>query len=315
MNVRAINRWDSMLAWLSTEPQHKWTNIKANSMRLSAIEPPRRELTPYGHAMHWAGPLIRLGHAEFDPGRRTVSAISPGLIRSGSRAFATCYGYWDPIRLRTLRRSGLKRLRHSPDRGPTCQAICGDSKQIAELAAEANVWVADDPSIDLLRRLPLLLTVLSDLQPISMATKGHWEQYDFRRNQYGAWHPCQRFPAAAGLYRHREGQLAQVFLDDDLQAYKLETPDQKSAAKWWCYQSRLNWIYVPDERRLFVPYGAPELPVLVSRGLTAQSARLPTRVDFDKARWWQFVSVVQPQAEQAARIMEQELLVRSVRNV
>jgi hypothetical protein len=208
----------------------------------------------------------------------------------------------------------LKRLLHLPDHGPTCRAIRGDSQLFAKFADEANVWVADDPSFDLLCRLPLLQTVLSDLQPISMATKGHWEQYDFRRNQYGAWQPCQKFPAVAGMYRHCDGQLIQVFLDDDRRAYKLETPDQKCAAKWWCYQSRLGWIYSPDTRRLFIPYGTPELPILVSRGLTAQSARLPTRVEFDKARWWQFVSVDQPQAEQAARIMEQELLVRSVIN-
>jgi hypothetical protein len=310
-----MNRWDSMLAWLSTQPEHKWVNVKASSMRLSAVEPPQRELTPYGHAMRWVGPLIRLGHSEFDPCQRTVSAIPPGLLRNASRGFAACYGYWDPLRLRVLRRIGLKRFHHSPERGPSCWAVRGASAQIVELGEQANVWVADDPSFAFLSRLPVLQSLLCNLQPVAVATKGRWEKYDFRRNHFGMWHQCKQFPSAAGLYRHRESQTVQVYLDGDLRAFKLETVDEKTAAKWSCYQSRLDWVYSPDTRRLLVPYGTPELPVLVSRGLTTQSARLPIRLDFDNARWWRYDSVDQPQAEQAARIMEQELTVRNVTNV
>lgn len=315
MSDRPPNHWDSMLAWLSTEAQHKWTNVKARCMRLSAIDPPGSELTPYGHAIRWVDPLIRLGHAEFDPDGRTVSAISAGIVLRGSPDTGICYGYWDPARLRTLRGYEFRHLLHSPQRGPTCRALGGTPEQFSEFADEADVWLADDPSLDLLRRLPLLSCALSDLPPIHLASTGFWERYDFRSNQYGAWRNSPQPPIEPGLYRHREGQMVRVFVAEDHRPYKLETPDQTVAAKWWCYSSRLPWVYNLPSRRLLIPYGTPELPVLVSRGLTAMSARLATRVEVGGARWWQYVAVDQPQAEQAARVMQQELLVRNSLNV
>jgi hypothetical protein len=284
-------------------------------MRLSAIDPPQRELTPYGHAMRWTEPLIRLGHAEFDPDERTLAAISPGLVLCGSPGKAICYGYWDPIRLRILRGYDFRHLRHCPQRGPTCHAIQGTPEQLSEFSEEANVWLADDPSLDLLRRLPLLSCVLSELTPGHIASKGFWERYDFRSNQYGVWRNSTQPPIDPGLYRHREGPMVQIFVAEDFRPYKLETRDQTIAAKWWCYQSHVDWSYNSETRRLSIPYGTPEMPVLVSRGLTAKSARLATRVEVGGARWWQYVAVDQPQAEQAARIMQQELVVRSTLNV
>lgn len=315
MSGRPPNHWDSMLAWLSTESNHKWSNVKARCMRLSAIAPPRRELTPYGHAMRWIDPLIRLGHAEYDPSRRTLNAISPGLIFSSSLGKAICYGYWDPIRLSNLRRNEFRPLRHDPKHGPTCRAFHAERQHLVAFAEKENVWLADDPGVDVLRRMPSLSHALHDLEPSPIVSKGSWERYEFRSTLYGEWRNSSQLPVERGLYRHRDGKLQQIFIGEDLRSYKLETRDQKIAAKWSCYKACSAWIYNPKTWQLLIPHGTPELPVLVSRGLTTKSARMATRVAFDKSRWWQYVAVDQLQAEHAARIMQQKLLVRNTSNV
>lgn len=311
MKTRRMNRWDSMLAWLSTGPQHKWQNVKSACGKLSAIEFPDRQWTPLRHAMYWAGTLIRLGHAEFDADSHSVVATRPGVVILPSENRALLYGYWSPtLRRRLVSELGsteLKLWRCIPDRGPTCHVITAREEQLTDAANSLNVWSSRDCSLNLLRRLPLLSHVLDGLQPSRFSVVGYWERFDYRSNLYGRWQSCDDPLTKPGLYQRKEGQTVQVFVTNDGGQFGLKSQDEKLAAKWSRYSPRFDWRFDALRSTLLIPDGTPELPLLVSRGLTLRSARLPKRVTQDGRRWWKYDAVGQRQAEEAARIMEQPL--------
>lgn len=310
-----MNRWDSMLAWLSSKSEHKWHNVKTAGQRLSAIEFPDKEWSPLRHAMEWAGVLIRLGHAEFDSEKRVVTAISPGLLTSESSNKAILYGYWSPSKRQLLRRMAPKRWYHTPPRGPTCYAVSVAVTQLSELTESLSVWSTPDCSVALLKRLPKLSQLTSDLQPSQVSGGGYWERFDYISNSYGRWRSCDSPLTQPGLYQRKEGRAIQLWVDDKFRQFSLQTIEEKLAAKWWVYEARFDWVFDARRRVLLIPDETPDLPVLVSRGLTMRSARLPTRILLGRRRWRKYGSVGIRHAEEAARIMEQTLVARSLEDV
>ena len=315
MKTRRMNRWDSMLAWLSSEPYHKWENVKTAGQRMSVIQFPDREWTPLRHAMEWAGVLIRLGHAEFYESKRVVAAVPPGLLTLQSSDKAILYGYWDPSLRKKLNRMRLKHWQRVPKRGPSCHAIRVNNTQIDEVSQSLGVWNIADCSVALLQRLPELSSVLADLESSHVASGGYWERFDYRSNLYGRWRGCEQPLLEPGLYQRKEGQPIQVYVSEDHRQFTLRTFDEKLAAKWSVYAPRFDWAYDAQRRVLLIPDGTPGLPVLVSRGLTMRSARLPTRVSLGGRMWWKYGAVDEQQALEAARIMEQVLSARSIESV
>lgn len=315
MKTQRMNRWDSMLAWLSLKSQNKWPNVKTNSQRLSAIEFPDREWSPLRHAMEWAGVLIQLGHAEFDSSNRTVAAIAPGLLALPKSGRAILYGYWDAPRSKALGEFGFTRLRHRPDRGPTCHSIAIDDANLMAVSQTLGVWIANECSVGLMQRIPILSSILEKLEPSQISGGGYWERFDYRSDLYGQWRSCDQPLMEPGLFQRKEGQAVQIYVDSELMQFSLKSLDEKTAAKWFCYQPRFDWIFDDHQNSLFIPHGTPALPVLVSRGLTMKSARLPKRVAFGGRKWWKYTSVGEQQVREAARVMEQELVTRSITNV
>jgi len=315
MKTRRLNRWDSLMAWLAQSPEHKWSVVKANCQRLSMLEHLEKERSPLWHAMVWAGVLIRLGHAEFDPQSNTVSSCSPGLLWDPLSSRAVLYGYWDPIRYSMLREFGVERFVHRPSRGPSSRSIGGDREVVREVADTLDVWLVDDPSVNLLERLPTLSVLLSSLSPSVVPAEGNWEQFGYFNDLNWRWRAAQNPLSEPGLYQRKDGQSAQVFVATDYRQFALKTMDEKLAAKWDCYPRLFNWLFDVDSNTLLVPRGTPDLPVLVMRGLTMKSARLPVRVFYERRPWWKYTHVNQQQAVEAARIMEQEISTRSLTNV
>lgn len=315
MKTRRMNRWDSMLAWLAQAPENKWSNVKTSGQRLSTIEYPDREWSPLWHAMEWAGVLIRLGHAEFDPASNTVAACSPGLLRDRFSSKAILYGYWNQSRLASLREIGTRRFLHRPARGPTCRAIVDTDSNSEEIARSLDVWLADETSVPMLRRLPRFSILLADLPPSQKSPDGYWEQFDYISDLHWRWRTAKQPLAEPGLYRRKEGQTAYVFVASDHRQFSLKSMDEKLAAKWACYTPRFDWMFDAERNVLLVPYGTPDLPVLVSRGLTMKSARLPVRMSFARRWWWKYVLVNERQAIEAARVMEQVLTMRRLADV
>lgn len=315
MITRPMNRWDSMLAWLSSEPSHKWQNVKTAGQRLSSIEYPDREWTPLRHAMEWAGVLIRLGHAEFCESQRVVVAIPPGLLTFQTSDKAILYGYWAPSIRKKLSRMVLKRWQHFPLRGPSCYAVHLSKSQITEVSQSLGVWAMADCSVALLQRLPELSSILRDLEPCQIAGRGYWERFDYRSNLHGRWRACEKPMLEPGLYQRKEGKSIQVYVAEDHRQFSLKTFDEKLAARWSVYQSRFDWILDTHRQVLLIPDGTPDLPVLVSRGLTMRTARLPQRVSLRGCKWWKYGGVGEQQALNAARIMEQGLTTGSIEDV
>lgn len=305
-----MNRWDSLLGWLAHQGETKWTKIKSASQKLSQLEGLEKEQSPLAHAMNWVGPLLQLGYAEFDSQCRTIVAISPGLLRTASHTRAILYGYWDPQLRKKLRRAEVRMVVHRPKRGPTCWAIQGDSKSIDEASENTGVWLAEDSSLALLKHLPSISSLLDELKRDLSGTDGVWDQLfgvDFSLR----WRNSRSPLSAPGLYRRSSGRSIKVLVRNDLLAYRVDTMEQLLAAKWE-QAPKHDWLYEPKHRRLLIPHGLPQLPTLVSRGLTMTSARLPCSVRCIGCRWWSYSAVSFEHAEQAARIMEQEISTRSV---
>lgn len=315
MKARRMNRWDSLLAWLAQSPENKWSVVKASSQRLSILEHPEKVGSPLWHAMEWAGLLIRLGHAEFYPKSNTVSACAPGLLWDPASSRAILYGYWDPSRHSMLREFGVDHVVHRPSRGPSCRAIGCDEEVSHKVADALGVWLVNDPSVHLLERLPTLSVLLGSLAPSLASAEGCWEQFVYFNDLRWRWRAAQNPLSEPGLYKRKDGQLEQVFVASDYRRFALKTPDEKLAAKWNCYHQRFNWLFDVDSNSLLVPHGTPDLPVLVSRGLTMKSARLPVRVSYERRPWWKYTRVNQQQAGEAARIMDQEISARNIANV
>lgn len=315
MKTRRMNRWDSLLAWLAQSPENKWAVVKANCQRLSMLEHPGKERSPLWHAMAWAGVLIRLGHVEFDPNSSTISSCSPGLLWDPDSSRAVLYGYWDPSRYSKLREFPVERFVHRPTKGPSCRSIGGKRELVQEVADTLDVWFVDDPSVDLLKRLPAISLLLSNLSPSAVSVEGYWEQFGYFNDLSWRWRAAKTPLAEPGLYQRKDGKSVQVFVATDFCRFALKTMDEKLAAKWDCYHQRFNWLFDTDSNTLLVPRGTPDIPVLVSRGLTMKSARLPLRVSYERRPWWKYQRVNQQQASEAARIMEQEISVRSLANV
>jgi hypothetical protein len=207
---------------------------------------------------------------------------------------------------------GLKRWQHVPNRGPSCHAIRVDNTQIDEVSQSLGVWNVADCSVSLLQRLPKLSSVLSELEPSHVASGGYWERFDYRSNLYGRWRGCDQPLLKPGLYQRKEGQAIQVYISEDHRQFTLQTFDEKLAAKWSVYEPRFDWAHDAPRRVLLLPDGTPVLPVLVSRGLTMRSARLSTRVSLGGRMWWKYRAVDEQQALEAARIMDQVLIARSI---
>lgn len=315
MKTRRMNRWDSLLAWLAQAPENKWAVIKANCQKLSMLEHPEKERSPLWHAMTWAGVLIRLGHAEFDQNKSIVSSCSPGLLWDPVSGRAVLYGYWDPPRFSKLRDFSKERFVHRPNKGPTSRSIYGKREFLQEVAENLNIWFVDDPSVDLLKRLPAISLLLSSLTPSVASAEGYWEQFGYFNDLSWRWYATKNPLSEPGLYQRKDGESVQVFVAADFCRYALKTMDEKLAAKWKCYHQRFNWLFDTDRNTLLVPRGTPDLPVLVSRGLTMKSARLPLRVSYERRPWWKYQCVNQQQASESARIMEQEISFRSLANV
>jgi hypothetical protein len=315
MKKHQMNRWDSLLAWLAQSPENKWAVVKANCQKLSILEHPEKERNPLWHAMAWAGVLIRLGHAEFNQNQSTVSSCSPGLLWDPVSARAVLYGYWDPSRYSKLRELSVERFIHRPYKGPTCRSICGKREFLQEVAETLGVWFVDDPSVDLLKRLPAISLLLSNLTQSVASTDGYWEQFGYFNDLSWHWRATKIPFAEPGLYQRKDGKSLQVFVAADFCRFALKTMDEKLAAKWQCYHQRFNWLCDTDRNALLVPRGTADLPVLVSRGLTMKSARLPLRVSFERRPWWMYQCVNKQQASEAARIMGQEISFRNLANV
>lgn len=310
-----MNRWDSLLTWLAQSAETKWPVVKANSQRLSMLEHPEKERCPLWHAMNWAGVLIRLGHAEFDPQSNSVSACSPGLLWDPRSSRAHLYGYWDPTQRSLLREFKVKRVLHRPFRGPSCRSIVGEREAVQEVAEGLDVWLVDDPSVNLLQRLPRLSSLLGLLSPSVVSQEGYWEQFEYFNDLRWRWRTAKNPLSEPGLYQRKSGQSTQVFVATDMRQFALKTKSEKLAAKWDCYHQRFNWLADADSNILLIPHGTPDLPTLVSRGLTMKSARLPMRVSYERRTWWKYTRVDHQQAGEAARIMGQDISTRSLVNV
>ncbi len=310
-DLARVNRWDSLLAWLSAKPKHKWHNVKAASQRLSAIDGIGEQWSPVGHARHWATPLIRLGHAEFDPSRKVVLAVPPGLMIRPATNKAILYGHWCPRQLSKLR--GLARLRrYVPRSGPTIRVCDLGSGDVSEVSEELGVWGSNDRSKEVLSRLPVLASLKKSLKPFRAASEGHWERFDYRSNTYGRWRGCDDPLSAPGLYRRMQGQRLQVFVDDEIRPFQLQTMDEKNAAKWWIDQPRCDWQFDARRQVLLIPYGSPSVPLLVSRCLTISSARLPVKISFRGRPFWKYQAVGERQVEEASRVMERTLEAKNI---
>ena len=305
-----MNRWDSLLGWLSHHGDTSWTNIKIASQKLSQLEGFEKEMSPLAHAMYWAGPLIQLGQAEFDPRSKTLSTISPGLLRTSSGERAILYGYWDRQLKKILRTANVILFVHRPKRGPTGWSIRGSHAAFEELSARAGIWLGEDMSLSLLKRLPAISSLLDNLNREHAGTDGIWEQL-FEIDASLRWRVSRSPLSSPGLFRRRNGRPIQVLVKSDLLAYRLDTMEQKLAAKWDQLTKR-DWIYDATCRRLLVPFGSPPLPTLVSRALTLTSARLPIEIRCFGSVWWSYSGVTIMHAEQATRIMEQEFSTRNV---
>lgn len=269
--------------------------------------------------MKWAGVLIQLGHAEFDPKKRTVSACAPGLVVTNDGRKAILYGYWD-LRLRTeLGKIEANPAANSPKKGPTRWTIEASPPIIEAVSQWNSVWVSEDVSVHLLQRLPVFSVVLNDLEHNQRSSSGNWERFEYLSNLWWRWRTTKNPLSEPGLYRCRDGRCTYVFVQDDHTQSQLKTQDQKLAARWACYNQtfteRFDWFFDPERRELLIPYATPELPILVSRALTMSSARLPTQIKYEKRQYRRYRCVAEPQAIEAARIMNQQLTTRSLSNV
>ncbi len=305
-----MNRWDSLLAWLSHNRVTSWSNIKIASQKLSQLDGLEKEMSPLAHAMYWAGPLIQLGQVEFDPRSKTVATISPGLLQTTSGNRAILYGYWDRRLRRILRSTDVTLLVHRPQSGPTSWSIRGNPAAFEKIAARAGIWLAEDMSSVLLTRLPSSSSLLDELNREQAGTDGIWDQL-FEVNNSLRWRVSRSPLSSPGLFRRRGGRPIKVLVKSDLLAYRLDTKEQLLAAKWEQLPKR-DWIYDTKFNRLLMPVGSPPLPTLVSRGLTLTSARLPSVIRYFGSSWRCYGGITLAHAEQAARVMGQEFLARNV---
>lgn len=314
MSARHVNRWDSLLAWLSQKDNFSLATVKLASLRLSMLSDNQVERSPVGHAMYWAGCLITLGHAEFDPKTNKVSAVAPGMLRCAKIGRTVLYGYWGPKLTRAFRSSGFRLQVHKPKKGPTCFALRGNSNSLEELCGELNVWLADDVGSLLLARLPSASTVVSQFLRSEVSADGNWEVFDFRSNHLLRWRVTRDPLVEPGFYRRRGGAMTYAYVDSAGRRFAVKSRDERAIAKWE-RAPKIDWLFDPSLRRLLIPYGMPELPLLVSRSLTMSSARMPIIVKFAGTHWWNYVSVGEDEAREAARVLEQELKTRSLYSV
>jgi hypothetical protein len=107
--------------------------------------------------------------------------------------------------------------------------------------------------------------------------------------------------------------MLHVYVDANGGRFALKSKDERAFIKW-DLAPKSDWLYDPPLKRLLIPYETPELPLLVSRGLTMYSARLPSIFEFAGRLWWNYVSVGEEEAHQVARVMEQDLKIRSLHN-
>ena len=314
MSTQHVNRWDSLLAWLSQKHSYSLATIKTASLRLSMLSGKQAERSPIGHAMYWAGCLITLGHAEFDPTNNRISAVTPGILRSGRFGRSVLYGYWGPKLFRGLLASGFRLQTHRPKKGPSCYSLRGDSNSLKTLCDELNVWIADDVGSLLLSRIPTVSTAVSQFSRSEVSADGSWEVFDYRSNHRLLWRAAKDPLVEPGFYRSRSGTMAFVYVDAAGRRFTMKSKDERAIAKW-DRAPKEDWLFDPSLQRLLIPYGMPELPLLVSRCLTMSSARMPVLVKFAGTRWWNYVSVGEDEAREAARILEQELKTRSLFSV
>lgn len=301
-----MNRWDALLAWLYQRHRTDWQRVKSACRTLSIAEGFGEDWSPLRHAWYWTRPLIELGHVEYDSAHK-ITACAPGvvLLRQSSRALLS--GFWTRQRLSRLGRTAVKRFRKHPDRGPTCWSIVGTREQIQIAAEECDVWLADDPGDQILKRLPTVHAWIETFAEDTSSPTGFWETLTFRDHR-PVWVSTPEPLIRHGFYRRRSGQPISVHVTGAARR-RVATPDQRSAAMW--YESPITpWLFLTRRGCLLLPHGTPQLPVLIARSLVSSAGQLPKREKHDDRLWWRYDAVTLQRARRAATILGQEVQVK-----
>lgn len=302
-----MNRWDTLLAWLHERESTNWQNVKNACSRLSCAQGIGDDWPPIFHALHWARPLFVLGHAEYceSPRRKTVDISPPAIIWSRAQERGLLYGYWSGTRLRVLKKCGLRLFKHCPKVGPTCWSVKGP-RAILESAAEATkARFSEDIGGGLLKRLPNAETFLKQLPPDNSSTSGSWEKLFFQ-DQHARWVATKGPPVEPGLYQRKSGEYEKIAILRDGQKCRIKKPDPTSYAKWF-NAPNIGITAIENKRYFLIPYGAPSLPMLVERGLTLASGRLPMLLNWEGRKMWRYTHVPIMNARLVTSILGQEM--------
>ncbi len=301
-----MNRWDALLGWLDERGETDWERVKRASKALSAtrhVEQPEWDgahWSPWKHADFWAKPLIQIGHAEYIEAEKKVMVCPKGMVWLEDDQRAILFGYWREDDRDALKRFDLRITEDPPEKGPTCWSVSGKADRIKQAARHLGVWLSPDPGVSILEKLPVIDKLLMGLQKDDSPCDGNWERLFFDDHQCKWKNTPQPF-SEPGLYRRRHGQWRYVLTHDDHTRIALVTKDQRSAAVWSCFESRIC-RFDADHQTLLIP-AVYELPLLVTRALIARTAQIPGRVQVDNKNWLQFKDVDQHKAQQVARIM------------
>ena len=307
------NRWDALLMWLASQGQTSWQTVKSGCIRLSAIEGIGEQWMPMQHANHWVRPLISLGHAEFDTASKKVVALPPGVIWSQTQQRGYLYGFWPPFLKASLRNLGFHTFIQSQPFGPTVWSITGTKQKLLQLSNMLEVWHLDDPGLKILRNISSVNRSLDNLEKDGSSPSGTWQQLGFRQH-WPNWIDSLNPLEAPGLYRRLSGGYREVLVEADGQRFRLKDREQKQAARWRL-SPKVNFFIQLKKRRLLIPRGCPRLPLLVSRGITSSSGRLPNLTSFNGDKWWCYNHVSLRRAKEVARILGQNLKESETTNV
>ena len=305
-----MNRWDSLLGWLDERGATSWERVKTASMALSLArlfehpEAKEKNWQPLQHAVHWAYPLIHLGHAEFIPATKQVCTCRRGIIWHGDKQKAVLYGYWREQEARKLEHYNLQLSKYRPNKGPSCWYVNGNHSNIIKATKLLGLWCSKDPGMAILERLPVLDKLLNNLPRDESQVDGNWEKLffaDYQRKWVSTSLPFME----PGLFRRLRGKRRHVLMLGDHTRVTLSSKEHQIAGIWSLFPS-LVYRYDSKQKSFFIP-AIGNLPLMILRALTTQSAQLPEQVSIDKKYWWRFKDVDYHKVLQVARIMGLDL--------